>query len=74
MLCHRADPTNAMIGVDYSNTRSPWGVQDMLEPDLLPPSTPDFSGEVGLKLALCLVTSCYSHQTARWRPPCFWRG
>ena len=27
MLHHRADPTNAMIGGDNSQTRSPWGVQ-----------------------------------------------
>ena len=26
--------------------------QDMLSPDLLPPSTPDFSGKVGLNFAL----------------------
>ena len=31
---------------------------------LLPPSTPDFSGKVGLNLALDLVTSCCSCQTA----------
>ena len=42
MLHHRADPTNAMIGGDNSQTRSPWGStgeatdQDMLAPDLLP--------------------------------------
>ena len=29
-----------------------------------PPSTQDFSGKVGLKLALGLVISCCSHQTA----------
>ena len=27
MLHHRADPTNAMIGGDNSQTRSPWAVQ-----------------------------------------------
>ena len=39
ILHHRADPTNAMIGGDNSQTRSTWGEatdQDMLAPDLLP--------------------------------------
>ena len=35
--------------------------------DELAPSTPDFLGEVDLNLALGLVTSCCSHQTAQWR-------
>ena len=35
-----------------------------------PPHTPDFSGKVGLNLALGLVTSCCSCQTAWWRPAC----
>ena len=39
-----------------------------------PPSTPDFSDEVGLNLALALVTSCCGCQTARWRPACCWLG
>ena len=39
-----------------------------------PPSTPDFSGEVGLNLALGLVTSCCSCHTAWWRPACCWLG
>ena len=37
-----------------------------------PTSTPDFLSELGLNLALCLVTSCYSHQTACWRPIFGW--
>ena len=36
--------------------------------------TPDFSGEVGLNLALGLVTSCCSCQTTWWRPACCWLG
>ena len=36
------------------------------------PSTPDFSGKVGLNLALGLVTSYCSHQAACLRPECFW--
>ena len=39
-----------------------------------PPSTPDFSGNVGLNLALDPVTSCYSCQTTWWRPACSWLG
>ena len=35
---------------------------------------PDFSGEVGLNLALGPVTSCCSCQTALWRPTCCWLG
>ena len=31
-------------------------------------------GEVGLKLAISLVISCCSCQTARWRPACCWLG
>ena len=37
-------------------------------------SIPDFSGKVDLNLALGLVSSCYGHQTARWRPTCWWLG
>ena len=36
------------------------------------PSTPDFLGEVGLNLALGLVTSCCGRKTARWRPAYHW--
>ena len=73
MLHHRADPTNAMIGCDNSQTRSPWGVQvkqltKICWHLIAAPSTPDFTGKVGLNLAICLVTSCCGHQTACWRP------
>ena len=37
-----------------------------------PPSTTDFLGEVGLNLALSLVFSCFSCQTAYWTPTCCW--
>ena len=38
------------------------------------PSTPDFLCKVGLTLALGLVTSCCSHQTACWRSASCWLG
>ena len=80
MLHHfRADPTNAMIGVDNIQTRSPWGVQvEQLTKIcwhlICSPSTPDFLGQVGLNLSLVLVTSCCSCQTARCRPAYCWLG
>ena len=39
---------------------------------IAPPSTPDFLGNGGLYFALCMVTSCCSSQTARWRPSDCW--
>ena len=41
---------------------------------IAPPSTPDFSDEVGFNFTLGLVTSCCSHQTTWWRPACCWLG
>ena len=56
-----------MIGGDNSQTRSPWGVQVKQLTKIcwhLIFSTPAFSGNIGLNLALGLVTSCWSRQTA----------
>ena len=39
-----------------------------------PSSIPDFSGELGLNLALGLVTSCYGQKTSSWRSSCCWLG
>ena len=68
MRHHRTDPTNAMIGVDISQSRSPWGVQvkqltKICWHLICFPTTPDFLGKAGLNLALGLVTSCCSCQT-----------
>ena len=43
--------------------------RDLMAPDA-PPSTPDFSGKVGLNLAVGLITSYCSHPTACWRTGC----
>ena len=45
--------------------------QDLL---VAPPSTLDLLGKVGLKLALGMVTSSCSRQTACLRPACCWLG
>ena len=37
-------------------------------------STPDFWGEVGLNLALGLVTSCWSKSDCIWRPAYWGEG
>ena len=68
MLHHRVDPTNAIIGGDNSQTRSPWGLQVKRLTKICwhltaPRSTLDFSCKVGLNLALDLVTTCCGHQT-----------
>ena len=43
--------------------------QDMLAPDFSPPPTSDFSGKVGLNLALRLVIS-YKGQKTVWLETC----
>ena len=62
-----ADPTNAVIGGDNNQTRSPWGVQvkwltKICWQLIAPPSNPDLLGLVGLNLAFGLVTYCWGCQ------------
>ena len=79
MLYHRADHTNAVIGGDNSQTRSPWRVQVKWLTKICcylicSPIHPRLLGDVGFNLALGLVTSCCSCQTAWRRPACCWLG